>query len=291
MTPFAQFIVGHLLRSAREREEEDENNLPERLLDAHCFAFSNEAMELIYDLAFKITFDGLGIGDLAFLPAQKTWIEYINPPHEDWPGSKEGVFLEDSRKGFAEATFASMHDVCEKKNVRGILIDDWQRPTGRKSYWSCRLKEDIKLFHPLFNPNALATKFATCYSEDGVYEDWALIYAMLSVINTPHVIGRRQHMPHRGFERNLLKSRALSGSFPLRSWTEIVLECTPPQDMSDLEGFEAHLTGAKCLHFCRAHLRLKMGRVEFVKAHWRGDVSLGIKRSRYKIQHNQRSAA
>lgn len=291
MTPFAQFIVGHLMRAPKEREEDDENRLPERLLPAHCFAFSDDAMELIYDLAQKITFDGLGIGDLAFLPAPTTWIEFGNPPDEHRPGGKEGFLLVDDGKGTAEVLWGSTCDICEKKLYKGQLMDDWERPTGRKSFWSVAPDFRLKLFHPLFNPNANATRVFTQYSDDGVYEEWALLYAMLSVINTPHVVGRRQHMPHRGFEKNLLRSRAASGSFPLRAWTEIILECSPPRDLSDCEGFEAHLTGAKCLHFCRAHLRVKFGRVEFVRAHWRGDASLGTKRSRYRIQNRRRDAA
>jgi hypothetical protein len=46
---------------------------------------------------------------------------------------------------------------------------------------------------------------------------------------------------------------------------------------------EAHYTGEKCLHFCRSHLRVRNGRLEQVKAHWRGNPSLGIKQTRYKL--------
>lgn len=120
---------------------------------------------------------------------------------------------------------------------------------------------------------------------------WALDYAknwsglllcLLAMINTPRIVGRRQHMPHRGLEKDLLRARPVVGKFPLHAWTEIKLEVSPPRiENSDVH--EAHLTGARALHFCRAHLRIRNGYLEIVRAHWRGDASLGIKQSRYSV--------
>jgi hypothetical protein len=73
------------------------------------------------------------------------------------------------------------------------------------------------------------------------------------------------------------------GTFPLRAWTEIVLEVTPPSEAGALDPGEAHLTGRRALHFCRQHLRIRGGRLELVKAHWRGDAAIGIKQSRYRV--------
>lgn len=109
------------------------------------------------------------------------------------------------------------------------------------------------------------------------------IATVLAMINTPKIIGRRQHMPHRGLEKRLLARRPNIGKFPLQAWTEILLHVSPPKDASAAEPIEAHLTGSKALHFCRAHLRIRLGQLERVRAHWRGDPSLGIKRSRYKV--------
>tara|TARA_B100000678_G_scaffold13657_1_gene10724 strand:+ start:3132 stop:3944 length:813 start_codon:yes stop_codon:yes gene_type:complete len=107
-------------------------------------------------------------------------------------------------------------------------------------------------------------------------------YVTLAFINTPRIVGRKQHMPHKGLQKRLLSRRRSLGHFPLHGWTEIKLEITPhPKDLSDQESKEAHLTGERALHYCRAHLRLKGGKIEYVRGHWRGDASLGIKRSRY----------
>lgn len=110
-----------------------------------------------------------------------------------------------------------------------------------------------------------------------------IIYALLAMINTPRIIGRRQHMPHRGLEKSLLANRGVAGRFPLQAWTEIVLEVRPPQSESG-EPHEAHFTGQRALHFCRCHLRIRLGRLELVSAHWRGDGALGIKQTRYRLE-------
>ena len=65
--------------------------------------------------------------------------------------------------------------------------------------------------------------------------------------------------------------------------TEIKLEITEPVDASHDPSMEAHYTGDRALHFCRAHLRIRLGKLEIVRSHWRGDASLGIKQSRYRL--------
>jgi hypothetical protein len=105
--------------------------------------------------------------------------------------------------------------------------------------------------------------------------------AALALINTPRIIGRRQHMPHQGMQRKIAAGKKMVGKFPLKAWTEIKLEVMPP--VIDGGQHEARLTGGKALHFCRAHLRIRMGHLERVSAHWRGDPSLGIKQTRYSV--------
>jgi len=109
------------------------------------------------------------------------------------------------------------------------------------------------------------------------------IIAILALINHPKIVGRRQYMPHRGLERRLVQKLGI-GKFPLHGWTELKLHVTPTIDArNDDPSIEAHYTGHKCLHFCRAHLRLWYGELLFVNAHWRGDPALGIKQTRYKV--------
>jgi hypothetical protein len=102
----------------------------------------------------------------------------------------------------------------------------------------------------------------------------------LDLINTPGLIGLRQHDPHRGLARKLGAYR--SGSYPLRGWSEVVLK-----HQTRIAGEAEHHTGAtfhKCLHFVRSHLRhYQDGKVTVIPAHWRGDPALGIKRTRYRL--------
>lgn len=116
------------------------------------------------------------------------------------------------------------------------------------------------------------------------------IYGNLGLINTPQIIGRVQHMPHAGLQRRLANARGLSGKFPLRAWTELKLE-VGFSEFADGRCREARLTGERALHFCRAHLRFRNGKVEIVSAHWRGDASLGIKRQRYRVEPNRQISA
>src|SRR5262249_44452213 len=84
-------------------------------------------------------------------------------------------------------------------------------------------------------------------------------YATLALINTPRVIGQKRHNPNERVERDKLKQMKLVGKFPLRAWTEIVLHVTTnPDDRSDEPSQEAHLTGERCLHYCRTYLRVRM---------------------------------
>jgi hypothetical protein len=49
----------------------------------------------------------------------------------------------------------------------------------------------------------------------------------------------------------------LVGKFPLRAWTENILKVALPDDRTAEPSKEAHLTGEKCLHYCRTHLRVR----------------------------------
>lgn len=102
----------------------------------------------------------------------------------------------------------------------------------------------------------------------------------LDLINTPGLIGLRQHDPHRGLARKLGAVR--SGSYPLRGWSEIVLKhqtrIADPAEQNTGPAFH------KCLHFVRSHERhYRDGCVTIIPAHWRGDPALGIKRTRYRV--------
>lgn len=115
----------------------------------------------------------------------------------------------------------------------------------------------------------------------GEHHMQGLVLAMLAIINTPKIVGRQQFWPHRGLERDLIRNS--HGKYPLHAWHVLKLRVSKPPEIDDGEPHEAHLTGRRALHFCRSHLRVRLGQIEFVTSHWRGDAALGIKQTRYDV--------
>lgn len=266
MTPLAMAITKQLTLPIKDRTFDDKCGLLDRMSDIHCFEVS-EVFEAIRNVAFSIgnNPEFSKIKTFAFLPAPRTWIEY---KFEN--GDREGVLLD------------------------GFGLDG----LGARTYWACgskkynifcsqsTLKTAIILgsdVPAMFQLDKIAVARALPGESEARMRGWTWwLYAALAFINTPRIIGRRQHMPHRGLEKAMINRMGV-GKFPLHAWTEIVLQVTPPRDVSGDASIEAHYTGQRALHFCRAHLRLRNGQLEHVRAHWRGDPALGIKRSRYRL--------
>lgn len=260
MTPLAQQIVREMTLPIRKRSFHDACDLLPRMSDVHCFDCT-EIATVASGLATEFML-GLAQGhgkDLSFLPAPRTWIEWLDTNNRTGERSRLGYFLEERKDG-AFVCMATASPIFAAYPCMILALRDQITPTGQLA----------KMMPPFTNDDLGCTAAA-------------LLHMLLAFINTPRVIGRRQHMPHRGLERELLKSQSLVGKFPLHAWTEIKLEITPPRDVSGEEPIETHLNGQKALHFCRAHLRVKRGKLEVVRAHWRGDPAIGIKRSRYRL--------
>lgn len=266
MTPLAMEIVKQILLKPSHRTFVDQCGLLDRMDDIHCFDVT-EIGPLVDDLRgrfFSMSDEYLQNNEMFFLPAPKTWIEW------SVGNGRRGLLLEqDAGSSFCRCYWAAKH------------------------FESGRASSDAKI-GKLFLGGSSVSRSQILASPpkfikdgdggDGERAGWINgIYSSLVIINSPRIVGRRQHMPHRGLERRMLQERKNVGKFPLHAYTEILLRVTPPKDASNEESHEAHLTGQRALHFCRAHLRVRMGKLEVVKAHWRGDPSLGIKRSRYKV--------
>lgn len=216
-------------------------------------------------------------GRLAFLPAPVTWIEWdsmgdileLTKKHP----LPEMLEVNSSRAGFL---------LLAKPYEATARTFEYSEINGEMSFigdGTLALLADKPSVRFDYQDNEMPSKFRARLDSGLI----AIVYAALALINSPRVIGRRQHMPHRGLEKQLLASKVWAGTFPLQAWTEIILHCTPPKDMGSDDVSEAHLTGHRCLHFCRAHLRFRNGCLEFVRSHWRGDPALGMKQSRYVV--------
>lgn len=232
----------------KRRAFNDHGGMLSKLADVHCFELSG-VIEAVDILAQSMLKDGECCADTSFLPAPNTWIEFT------LDGMRCGWLLQECKK----------QNRCEVVTCFQALPESFaSNPAGILYFGTTKQPE---------------------YSEKAALGNtYTLVLAALAVINTPRVIGRKQHMPHRGLERRLSAALGIQGRFPLHAWTEIKLRISDPEDLGGTGSSEAHYTGQRALHFCRSHLRVRFGRVEIVRAHWRGDASLGIKRSRYKLE-------
>lgn len=243
MTPLAHRLAKRVL-DVKTRSQKERESLRGALCDAHFFEVS-KIMPLVEDLLEKweaIPSQILPFEKFDFLPAPKTWLEFKDV-NQRW-----AFVLSDGPQNSVQYRVL-------------VLADD------DDGDWTS-------------DPNAI--KISRYYRGDDL-GDWIrrLLTVLVILINTPRIIGRRQHMPHRGLERELLRNQKLIGKFPLHAWTEIKLEVSKPPEIDFGPIHEVRLTGQKCLHFCRAHLRIWNGELIFVSAHWRGNPAIGIKQSRY----------
>lgn len=234
--------------------------LREQLYQAHCFEYSEVAKQ-VGALAERLH-DGEAISErLRFLPAPICWME------TGGRACRSALLLIAQGNGTARVVWVKEDQVPEDK-----YGDRWR--------WghSASVMGNIRIFEGPEAPSK--DRFPIADEEKFVAE---LPLALLALINTPRVVMREQRMPHAGLQRRLARERGMVGKFPLRAWTELKLKIGAPEVHSG-KPIEAMLTGRRCLHFCRMHLRLRCGHLELVKAHWRGEAALGIKQTRYRLQ-------
>ncbi len=263
VTPTFHALLKETLKPLRERRLVDATGLSRELGSFHFFDVST-VLEMARDLGNRFT-RAAPVGRLAFLPAQRTALDF---GRFEW-GRMGALLIE--HDGGAVAHLAHVEATGE------CVINP-------NPFWF-GLAENASSTYRIMDRSEEAHQAAGRMVP--------MIYGALALINTPRIIGRRQHMPHAGLQRKLAAARGMVGKFPLRAWTEIVLEVHPPIIAGE-QNHEARLSGGKCLHFCRAHLRIRNGSLEYVSPHWRGDPALGIKQTRYSVippRGQQRGAA
>lgn len=293
MTPLASRLAKQLVVPKRKRWLTDEGCtlVRQHLDDTHCFEVT-AAVELERELRDTVQKQGAQdgsqfIGQYVFLPAPKTWIEYFHPQL-----GRHAFSLIETPTDDATAAFATwfIDDAINPLGWISLVSDDY-----RVAAWP---DDPMRRFR-LSLPTDRAAETVVCdliellarshgdgsqSSGVGLLAQYLMscIHMFLIVINTPRIVGRKQHMPNRNLERKLMQKLS-AGKFPLHAWTEIKLEIAKPPEIDDGEPHEAHLTGRRALHFCRKHIRIRNGKLEYVRAHWRGDPAIGIKRSRYVL--------
>lgn len=274
MTPLASYLMKRqVLMPARKREPYDDPEDCLKLIESevHYFEISDtlEIAEELYNkvieglptnmggrirlnssqefLALRAQCKNLELQNLIFLPAPKTWLEWFSP--------------------------------ALNKRFAALIIDS--EDLGRAEVF-CFSKK--KAYHGI----SIIQGTILNIMRDGVNDLQIMselhrhLIGNLILINSPKLFGRVTHVPHRGLESRLTTHFGV-GKFPLRAWTELKLEVTKPLEIDDGEPHEAHLTGRRALHFVRKHIRIRLGKLEYVTSHWRGDAAIGIKQTRYKV--------
>lgn len=291
MTPLAARLAKQLVARVKDRHpfwRDNSDHLRRYLDDTHFFECSAVA-DVLDEFTATVRAAGADgwtdlVGTVGFLPAPKTWLEFRSPML-----GRVGLLLEQVPDD-APAAFVTwvLEEAATPLGLISLVSDDYQTIgyDGKpESPIRMVVPESVR---PGFDRLARDLK-ADAYASYGYSDVTAVAIALLGMvhtylvlINSPRILGRRQHMPHLGLERRLVRGLG-SGMFPLHGWTEIKLEINKPPDIDDGEPHEAHLTGKRALHFCRKHIRFRNGKLEYVRAHWRGDPAVGIKRSRYTV--------
>jgi hypothetical protein len=259
MTPLAAHLAKQLVCRPKHKDpywaaEESIAGLRAALKDIHCFEVT-ACLDLALDVADCVDRNEEAttaqerietVGERIFLPAPKTWIEYVEP---------SGI-----RLGFL------LHEHDGRISVL-YFTDGYMKALGTIQNNSAEVR--------VFPGDEVV-------SDDDAYSSLVHLQLLLVVINSPKIVARSERGPSFGLQKRFRDAPG-GAPFKLQDWTEIKLQITKPRDIDDGEPHEDQITGRRALHFCRRHIRIKNGRLEYVRAHWRGDPTVGIKQSRYVV--------
>jgi hypothetical protein len=243
------------------------------LVDARCFdctAVSGMAHELAADMHKR----NVVTKQVAFLPAPFTWVEVQLGPEESLSGRTSGRVAFGLRAEADEPSaaifVATTTEVEGRSDLAGKvhLLDIGRLWLGESAVAS-----------GLRAPVALADYPGQTAPEQ---RHTCLIYALLAIINTPRLIGQCRHAPHVGLQRQLRRSDDLA-SAQLPEWTEVRLNVLDTKERRDTGDTTGILTGQRALHFVRSFIRIRLGRLELVRAHQRGNPEMGERRPVYVV--------
>jgi hypothetical protein len=213
-------------------------------------------------------------GNMNFAPAPKTWLEYTIPE----ASSPRGLLVED-----LVIRQQIELDGRKTKMRRWARVYDFI-DTAWLQLCFMSLEDELVIPFVAAPQNQLedVRKFLDS-QPDHIDVTVIMIRLMLAAINTPRMLGHEVHDPNRGLVRRAETASKRYGEFKLHPWHEIKLELLKPRDIDDGEPHSDVIRGKRALHFCRKHIRVRLGKLEYVRAHWRGDASLGVKPATYRV--------
>jgi hypothetical protein len=264
MTPIAFRLFRRVMSGAKMSTDERAFAM-KRLIDVRYFE-ATEVAPLIFDLTKRLTDQWSRDRSMpklqAFLPAPRTWIEYVVP---DDPHFAKGRQQKADRGAFLFETHDDGH-----VSVTGML--KW--PDGRvQSSAGFAEPNHPRAFFPLSSEDFVPeTPVAQTFERQ--HHIYFEMHAMLAVINSPRVIEQESREPHRGLVREMRNANMPHKFTP---WSVIKYSVT--RAAIDAAGETGEHGGERCLHFVRAHTRwlTQQGRITLVTAHKRGNRERGDK--------------
>lgn len=277
MPPLAQFLKRQSMARPKDRigiwsDPKNVETLKADLDGITCFEIT-AALPLVRQLAETLnTYEDNKLGEFitanAFLPAPKTWIERrADKIPDDLP--RVAILLDPSPPGVlpgaAGITFVSLF-AAESMSIAGVLTQD-----------------DPRRVYCVESANHEAYPGDIPLDQEQRAEILRTARYALAIINSPKVVSRQQHPPHKGLMREVRRHKNFGEAFQLLPWHEIKLQITKPRAIDDGVPHQDQITGQRALHFVRKFMRIRLGRLEYVSAHWRGDPALGIHQSDYRV--------
>lgn len=262
--------------------------------DVKCFEVT-EVVELAHELAQQAYERGNIVEALAFLPAPVTWLEH-RYTREDGTPTLMAYLLVDQGDNTASVSSTMGCQIRGREvfipvPLASLRLLDASDPDG----WAIdavleNQDVDVKKYgekvlgglHPLRTVDWTPPPRDDLDSQlDNAQTRAWWLYAMLSLINSPRIVARSEHKA--SSKLNKFLNRKGDGQYNLLPWHEVFLDITPPPEAVAAADGAPRLTGPRALHFCRQHIRIKRGKLELVRAHYRGSADVGIAQTQYRV--------
>lgn len=295
MTPLAKALAEAAVSNPKWwRSSGNEKLLAPFPHDVKCFEVT-AVQQLADELGQQAYERGNLVESLAFLPAPVTWLEH-RYTREDGTPALHAFMLVDQGDNTASVTSTigaeiKGHTVFIPVPLGCLRLLDEADPDG----WaidSTLATQDIdphrhamdvvRDLYPLRSGVNVPREALDLDKrlDDAQARSWQ-VYATLSLINSPRIVARSDHKPSSGLQKFL--NRKGDGRYNLLPWHEVFLDITPPPEAAETVDGAPRLTGPRALHFCRQHIRIKRGRLELVRAHYRGSADVGIAQTQYRV--------
>ena len=244
------------------------------IMQAQRFVLSPQTVATIDSLADPVAVETMR--DNLFAPAEITWLEWRGGEAGFARSTRHGLFLEGAQTNSGSSIFTGHgHYACDVPGfpVNPIVVPIvWDLPEG--NLLSFRMA-DTKMW-------AIIDKFVPEIRNMHMAHLGAWMATAFALINTPRIANIR-------FEdrAKLNRAREKSRKPPVLSWSEVSIKLdagTPGH------GDQRTQTGERALHHVRSFFRLKAGKVEIVRPHWRGNPEIGVKRHRYIVSRAEDEA-